>query len=309
MAEAKAPDTSAAKGTPVGRRVFLGMVGLGAAGVVFGSKAQDWLEHVLAPIPARDGTGLSAFLPVGRFRIYSVTGDLPSKSVADYRLKVGGHVDQALELTFADLQAMPPTNLDKDFQCVTGWRVHNVKWTGVRLGDLLTKAGMRPGAGGVEFHSFDGEYTESLTLEQALRPDVLVTLAGRWGKGFRADVSRLNRWTKDDTRWFRSLGRDPYVQLGKFHPGQKLNASFIAGVIVVMLATGSVMNWFHYFPVDWRTGATFVHDWIAVILFVVVVGHIGMALADPEALGSMVRGWVDARWARDRAPRWYAEIQ
>ena len=38
-----------AKGTPVGRRVFLGMVGLAAAGIVFGSKAQDWLEKALAP--------------------------------------------------------------------------------------------------------------------------------------------------------------------------------------------------------------------------------------------------------------------
>jgi len=163
-----------AKGTPVGRRVFLGMVGLAGAGVLYGAKAQDWLEHALAPITARDGTGLSSFLPVGRFRIYSVTGDLPSKSVADYRLKVGGHVDQPLELTFADLQAMPPTNLDKDFQCVTGWRVHNVKWSGVRLGDLLNRAGMKAGAGGVEFHSFDGAYTESLTMQQALRPDVIV---------------------------------------------------------------------------------------------------------------------------------------
>src|SRR5437763_14970429 len=169
MAEAKAPETSAAKGTPVGRRLFLGMVGLGAAGVVFGSKAQDWLEHVLAPITARDGTGLSTFLPVGRFRIYSVTGDLPSKSVADYRLKVGGHVDQPFELTFADLQAMPPTNLDKDFQCVTGWRVHNVKWTGGRLGVLLTKAGIKACGGGVEFHPFGGVCTESLRPEQALR--------------------------------------------------------------------------------------------------------------------------------------------
>jgi DMSO/TMAO reductase YedYZ molybdopterin-dependent catalytic subunit len=173
-AETTAADTSPAKGTPVGRRFFLGMVGLGAAGVVFGAKAQDWLEHALAPITARDGTGLSSFLPVGRFRIYSVTGDLPNKSAADYRLKVGGHVDQPLELTFADLQGMPPTYLDKDFQCVTGWRVHNVKWTGVRLGDLLTKAGIKPGAGGVEFKSFDGAYTESLTLTQALRPDVIV---------------------------------------------------------------------------------------------------------------------------------------
>ena len=169
-AEATAPE----KGTPVGRRVFLGMVGLAAAGVAFGSKAQDWLEHALAPITARDGTGLSTFLPVGRFRIYSVTGDLPGKNVADYRLKVGGHVSQPLTLSYADLQAMPPTDLNKDFQCVTGWRVHNVKWTGVRLGDLLNRAGLMPGAGGVEFQSFDGEYTESLTMEQALRPDVIV---------------------------------------------------------------------------------------------------------------------------------------
>ena len=101
-----AADTSTGRGAPVGRRVFLGMVGLGAAGVVFGAKAQDWLEHALAPITARDGTGLSTFLPVGRFRIYSVTGDLPGKSIADYRLKVGGHVHQPLTLTFADLQAM-----------------------------------------------------------------------------------------------------------------------------------------------------------------------------------------------------------
>src|SRR5205814_5641440 len=95
--EPKASDTPTAKGTPVGRRVFLGMVGLGAAGVVFGAKAQDWLEHVLAPVTARDGTGLSSFLPVGRFRIYSVTGDLPNRSVAAYRLKVGGHVDQPFD--------------------------------------------------------------------------------------------------------------------------------------------------------------------------------------------------------------------
>src|SRR5205809_4891510 len=123
----------AAKGSPVGRRVFLGMVGLGAAGVVFGARAQDWLERALAPVTARDGTGLSTFLPVGRFRIYSVTGDLPHKTEAAYRLKVGGHVDQPLELTFADLQAMPPTLLTKDFHGVTGWRVHGVNWTGVRL--------------------------------------------------------------------------------------------------------------------------------------------------------------------------------
>ena len=161
-------------GTPVGRRVFLGMVGLGAAGVLFGARIQDWMERVLAPLTARDGTGLSTFLPVGRFRIYSVTNELPHKSEADYRLRVGGAVPMPLELTAADLHAMTPTNLTKDFQCVTGWRVHNVAWSGVRLSDLLDRAGANPGAGGVEFTSFDGAYTESLTMLQARRPDVIV---------------------------------------------------------------------------------------------------------------------------------------
>src|SRR5438874_147198 len=141
----------------------------------------------------------------------------------------------------------------------------------------------------------------------ALPVPLLLALAGRWGKGLRADVRRLNRWEAHDRRWMRSFGRDPFVKLDKFNPGQKLNAAFTAGAMAVMLLTGSVMNWFHYFPVDWRTGATFVHDWLAVILFVVVVGHIGFALADPDSLGSMLRGTVDARWARGHHPRWYEE--
>ena len=32
-----------------------------------------------------------------------------------------------------ELTAMPPTMLTKDFQCVTGWRVPDVHWTGVKL--------------------------------------------------------------------------------------------------------------------------------------------------------------------------------
>jgi hypothetical protein len=76
------------RGSPIGRRVFLGILGVGAVGVLWGAKAQDWLESAVAPIVAKDGTGLSAFLPIGRFRIYTVTGELPEKSKAEYRLKV-----------------------------------------------------------------------------------------------------------------------------------------------------------------------------------------------------------------------------
>jgi formate dehydrogenase subunit gamma len=138
----------------------------------------------------------------------------------------------------------------------------------------------------------------------ALPIPLLLAVAGKWGKGLRADVRRLNRWDADDRRWMRTFGRDPFVKLDKFNPGQKLNASFTVGTIVVMLGTGSVMNWFHYFPVDWRTGATFVHDWLAVLAFVVILGHIGTALADPDALRGMITGSVPARWAARHRPRW-----
>jgi DMSO/TMAO reductase YedYZ molybdopterin-dependent catalytic subunit len=174
-------------GAPVGRRVFLGLLGLGAAGIAFGAKAQNALENTVGPIISKDGTGLASLLPIGRFRIYTVTGDLPSRSKQDYTLKVRGLVDRELTLSYDELRAMPPTHLTRDFQCVTGWRVHDVKWTGVRLADILTRAGVKSSARALRFTSFDGEYTESLTLAQAHLPDVIVAY-GFEGK----DLSRIH---------------------------------------------------------------------------------------------------------------------
>jgi cytochrome b subunit of formate dehydrogenase len=98
-------------------------------------------------------------------------------------------------------------------------------------------------------------------------------------------------------------------ELDKFNAGQKLNAVFVGGAIVVMLGTGSVMRWFTPFPDSWRTGATFVHDLLATAVFVVVIGHIGFALAHREALGSIVTGRISRRWAARHAPRWLEELE
>ena len=91
--------------------MFLGLVGLGAAGVLLGARVQDWLEREVGPLIAKDGTGLASLLPIGRFRIYTVTGDLPSRSRADYQLRVRGLVDEELRLSYADITAMKPTSL------------------------------------------------------------------------------------------------------------------------------------------------------------------------------------------------------
>jgi formate dehydrogenase subunit gamma len=142
----------------------------------------------------------------------------------------------------------------------------------------------------------------------ALPLPLLVGVLLRSGHQLRIDLRALNRWIPDDFRWLRSRGRDTTVRLGKFNPGQKLNATFIGAVIVVMLATGSIMHWFAHFPNDWRTGATFVHDWFAIGLFFVVVGHIWLAVADPVALRGITGGWVTGTWAKRHRPRWYDEV-
>jgi DMSO/TMAO reductase YedYZ molybdopterin-dependent catalytic subunit len=148
--------------------VFIGMVAIGAVGIAFGARVQAVVGSAL-------GSGLGGLLPGGdRFRIYTITNSFPQIARASYRLQVAGMVDKPLDLTVDDLEAMPSTKLVKDFQCVTGWRVPQVHWEGVKLSDVLVAAGVQGGAGGLEFESYDGADTESLTLDQARRPDVIV---------------------------------------------------------------------------------------------------------------------------------------
>jgi formate dehydrogenase subunit gamma len=143
----------------------------------------------------------------------------------------------------------------------------------------------------------------------ALPVPLLLAYAGRWRAGLRRDVRRLARWSSDDRRWLRTFGRRGRSTMGKFNAGQKLNAVFVAGSIPLMLATGSIMRFFDPFPVAWRTGATFVHDWLALALAAVIIGHIAKALAEPVALRAMWRGTVPASQAERHHPRWWAEIQ
>ncbi len=140
----------------------------------------------------------------------------------------------------------------------------------------------------------------------ALPLPLLAGLLGRWGRSLRADLVRLNRWSPDDRVWLRR-GTRREARLGKFNPGQKLNATFLGAAIVLMLGSGAIMKWFEPFPLGWRTGATFVHDWTALGIWLAVGGHVLFALRDPEALGAMRRGTISARWAQRERPRWFEE--
>lgn len=165
------------EGRPIGRRVLLGTIGLGALGVVTAPTLQRGMEAFLGTVSGNDPTGLTGLLPNGGgFRYYSVAASVPDKDPGTYRLTVDGLVDRPRTYTLADLRALPQTRLVKDVQCVTGWRVPGTPFEGVRLSDLLDAAGVRGGGKAIRFTCFDGVYSESLTLEQARRADVLVAL-------------------------------------------------------------------------------------------------------------------------------------
>jgi formate dehydrogenase subunit gamma len=68
------------------------------------------------------------------------------------------------------------------------------------------------------------------------------------------------------------------------------------------------MRWFEPFPDAWRTGATFVHDWFALGIWIAVLGHIYFAIRDPIALRGMIGGDVTPYWARTERPAWYREV-
>ncbi|MEU7047542.1 molybdopterin-dependent oxidoreductase [Streptomyces eurythermus] len=166
-----------AEGAPVGRRAMLGMLGAGAAGLAAAPYLQRGWEGFLASASQADVTGLTGLLPnPGGFRYYSVVGSVPHKDATNYELRVDGLVDRPKAYTLGDLRAMPQTRIVHDVLCTDGWRVDRTPFAGVRLAALLDAAGVRSPGAAVRFTCFDGAYTESLTLEQARRPDVLVAL-------------------------------------------------------------------------------------------------------------------------------------
>ena len=134
---------------------------------------------------------------------------------------------------------------------------------------------------------------------------------GLFFKGVRADLRSLDRFGPQDKGWvWRAVrhGTGTAGPAGKFNAGQKLYAAVIAGLTVVMLGTGLMMWFTELAPLNLRTGASYVHDWLALAIGLLVLGHIRMALRDPESRHGMRTGWVTRTWARREHPLWEREL-
>ena len=155
---------------PYGRRAFLGLMAGGLTSLLWAGPA----ERVLAPVTSGFSQLLGNLLPVGGWRIYTISGSMPIFDERSWRLEITGLVRKPVRLTYQQLLALPRAHQVSDFHCVTGWSVRNVRWGGVRFHDLLALAEPLPSARAIRFVSLEQPYDDSLTLDQVSLGNVML---------------------------------------------------------------------------------------------------------------------------------------
>jgi len=155
---------------PYGRRAFLGLLAGGVTSLWWAGPA----SRVLAPLTSQFSQLAADLLPVGGWRIYTISGSMPIFDSRSWRLEIGGLVRRPVSLTYDELRGLPAAEQVSTFHCVTGWTVKNVHWHGVRFEQLLALVDPLPSAHAIEFVSLEKPYTDSLTLEQAKLPGVML---------------------------------------------------------------------------------------------------------------------------------------
>jgi DMSO/TMAO reductase YedYZ molybdopterin-dependent catalytic subunit len=153
-----------------GRGVFLATVAGGVSSLFWGKAAWDRVSGVVSPVAA----DIAPILPTSGWRIYTVSGRLPTFDPAAWRLTVGGLADQPASFTYDALRSLPRAEQVSTFHCVTGWTVRNVHWAGVRLEDVVAAARPQPAAHALRFVSMEKPYVDYLTLDQAALADVML---------------------------------------------------------------------------------------------------------------------------------------
>jgi len=140
--------------------------------------------------------GFLEFLtPVDQFFVRSHVY-APHVELSEWNLKVDGIVNQPLTLGMADLKKLPRVEIVSVLECAGNGRsfyephmagaqwkfgaVGNGRWAGVRLRDVLQKAGVKDGAKEILFDGADvplgkmPDFQRTITLEKCMHPDTLL---------------------------------------------------------------------------------------------------------------------------------------
>ena len=148
-----------------------------------------------------------------RFPVLHV-GDVPTYAQGgsghgEWDLTITGLVDQPFSIGLDELKAMPSVTLTFDIHCVTKWSKFDTSWTGVRVRDLLARAGLQAGASHVVEHAEYG-YTTNLPLADITTDEAIVAYAFEGeeiepihGGPVRIVVPHLYFWKS--AKWVRAL--------------------------------------------------------------------------------------------------------
>jgi DMSO/TMAO reductase YedYZ molybdopterin-dependent catalytic subunit len=147
-----------ASASVVSRRSALRLLGLSAA-TLLGWQAIERAAALLYPPGLRLPSGSKH---AGSFNGNAFTAEIwlfdavPSLELQTWRLQLVGRLDAPAALSFAELQAAHPEHqLQAVLDCTSGWWSEQL-WTGVRLLDVLARAGVRPDAREVTVESVTG---------------------------------------------------------------------------------------------------------------------------------------------------------
>jgi len=197
-----------------GRGLFLATVAGGLTSLAWGRPVWSAVSAALAPAER-----LVPLVPEDGWRIYTVSGSMPRFDRASWRLTIGGLVGDELSLDYGALRALPRATQVSDFHCVTGWTVHDVRWTGVRIADVLARARPARQAHALRFVSAEEPYVDFLTLKQALLPDVLLAyemdgrpLAREHGAPLRLVIPEMYGYK--GVKWLNRIDLVPQAESG-----------------------------------------------------------------------------------------------
>lgn len=146
----------------LGRAAFLGLTAATVGALAIGKTSLPSVS-LLPTSAAANG-----------FTLYTVVDGFPGFNPRTYRLTIGGMVDRPVTMTLDDILRHPSVTVTQLYTCVTGWTVPHCHWTGIRLADLLNAVQPQTAAQGLTLYSFDDIYTESLSIEQARKSNVLL---------------------------------------------------------------------------------------------------------------------------------------
>jgi DMSO/TMAO reductase YedYZ molybdopterin-dependent catalytic subunit len=136
-------------------------------------------------------------------------GDVPAFDPKTWNFRIGGLVENPLQLTWDEFTSLPMKEVTADMHCVTRWSRFDVNWEGVPFAEVAKLAQPKPEAKFVMVLA-EQDYTSNVPLADLMRPTTLFALKHNGeplppdhGYPIRLVVPHLYAWKS--VKWVRGL--------------------------------------------------------------------------------------------------------